>query len=144
VADEAYNCYCFEGIKDKNNRSLHITSHRFDEPHAIELLSRSRTAVAVHACKDRESIVYIGGLDRVLKHLIAWELWGRNIPAALDHPVFRGMNPRNVCNRCATGKGVQLEISRGLRDNDEKLRQTAEGIRTALALYGWLVRQCQL
>ncbi len=25
-------------------------------------------------------------------------------------------HPENICNRCQTGKGVQLEISRGLRE----------------------------
>ncbi len=141
VAGENYNCYCFEGIKEINNCCLHLTSHQFDEPHAVDILSRSSVVVAVHACKDRESIVYLGGLDRVLKHLIAWELRARTIETAMDHPVFRGVNPDNICNRGATGRGVQLELSRGLRDNEIKTQKTAEGVRTALGLYRDLRRR---
>ena len=32
IAGEDYNFYCFEGIKEKDNACLHITSHRFDKP----------------------------------------------------------------------------------------------------------------
>ena len=31
-------------------------------------------------------------------------------------PELRGTQPENICNRCKSGKGVQLEISRGLRE----------------------------
>ena len=31
-------------------------------------------------------------------------------------PGLRGIKSQNICNRCKSGKGVQLEISRGLRE----------------------------
>ena len=50
IATEKYNYYCFEGIIKNNNGSLHITSHDFDEPSALQLLSKSDVVVAIHAC----------------------------------------------------------------------------------------------
>ena len=42
IAGDNYNFYCFEGIKEKDNACLHITSHRFDEPGAVLLASKSQ------------------------------------------------------------------------------------------------------
>ena len=66
IAGDDYNFYCFEGIKDKDNACLHITSHRFDEPGAIKLVSKSDLVVAVHACTGTAGLVHIGGLDKKL------------------------------------------------------------------------------
>ena len=133
IAGNEFNCYCFEGIKVSNNGSLHITSHNFDEPQALKLIARSETVVSVHACTDKETLVYLGGLDETLIRAIAKGLKAAGIMVAKQNSKYRGVNPKNICNRGATGKGVQLEISRGLRDDLKKVQFLAESVHMVLA-----------
>jgi len=133
IAGEDYNFYCFEGIKEKDNACLHITSHRFDEPGAIKLVSKSELVVAVHACTGTAGLVHIGGLNKKLGRMIAKELQDRGIGVSNDHPRFQGSNPDNICNRGATGIGVQLEVTRDLRDDLDKVQVIARAVRAALS-----------
>ena len=103
IAGRNFNYYCFEGIKKKHNGSLHITSHKFDEPNAVELISRSNIVVAIHACTGNAGLVHLGGLDKELKNVIAKELKAREIQVSKEHPGFQGSNPNNICNRGNTG-----------------------------------------
>lgn len=132
IARDKFNCYCFEGIKTKDNRRLHITSHNFDEPAALELVARSATVVAVHACTDKDSRVYLGGLDKTLIACLAKTLKAQQILVAEKNHKYRGRNPANICNRGSSGKGVQLEISRGLRDNLTQVHLLTDAIHAAL------------
>ena len=132
IATERFNYYCFEGIKKENNGRLHITSHNFDEPMAVKMLSGSHIVVAIHACTGNERFVYLGGLDIVLKAVIAKELESRGIIVPKGHEKFKGLNPDNICNRGANKKGVQLEITRGLRDDLKKRRLISEAVQAAL------------
>jgi len=135
IAGEDYNLYCFEGIKEKNNACLHITSHRFDEPGAVKLAAKSEVVVAVHACTGTAGLVHIGGLNKKLGSMIAGELQDRGIGVSKDHPRFQGSNPANICNRGATGMGVQLEVTRDLRDDIQKVKVIARAVRAALLDY---------
>ena len=132
IAKDNYNYYCFEGIKRDNNGSLHITSHHFDEPNAVKMISVSSIVVAIHACTGNEGFVYLGGLDNALKEVIANELEAEGIIVSRDHPRFLGLNPNNICNRSATKKGVQLEITRDLRDNLKKNNLISKAVRVSL------------
>jgi phage replication-related protein YjqB (UPF0714/DUF867 family) len=132
IAQTHYNFYCFEGIKKQNNGCLHITSHNFDEPNAVELVSRSNIVVAIHACTGNAGLVHIGGLDEQLKEVIANELESRGIRVSKKHPGFQGSNPYNICNRGTSGKGVQLEITRDLRDDLKKVHLIAEALQASL------------
>ena len=132
IATDKFNCYCFEGIKAEKNGQLHITSHHFDEPMAVKMISRSHIVVAIHACTGNERLVYMGGLDKMLKKTIADELEIRGIIVPRGHRKFNGLNPANICNRGINKKGVQLEITRGLRDDFEKRRIISEAVQAAL------------
>ena len=132
IARDKFNYYCFEGIKPNNNRLLHITSHNFDEPNALKLIARSQTVVAVHACTDNKVLVYPGGRDEELIGAIAKELNAAGIMVANRNSKYQGLNPNNICNRGASGRGAQLEISRGLRDDLNKLHLLSDAIHTAL------------
>ena len=132
IARDKFNYYCFEGVKANNNRRLHITSHNFDEPAALELVARSATVVAVHACTDRDSRVYLGGLDKTLIAYLAKRLKAKRIMVAEENYKYQGRNPANICNRGFNGKGVQLEISRGLRDNLTRIHVLTDTIHAAL------------
>ena len=132
IASQRFNYYCFEGIKKENNRRLHITSHNFDEPMAVRMVSKSLVVVAIHACTGHQRFVYLGGLDKMLKVAIADELGSRGIIVSNGHGKFKGINPNNICNRGANKKGVQLEISRGLRDDLKKRHLISTAVQAAL------------
>jgi len=132
IATQRYNYYCFEGIKTEKNGRLHITSHNFDEPKAVKIISRSHIVVAIHACTGNERFVYLGGLDEMLKAVIADELESREIIVPWGHGKFKGLNPDNICNRGTNKKGVQLEITRGLRDDLNKRQLISEAVQAAL------------
>jgi phage replication-related protein YjqB (UPF0714/DUF867 family) len=132
IAAERFNYYCFEGIKTEKNGRLHITSHNFDEPMAVQLISRSQIVVAIHACTGNERFVFLGGLDEMLKKDIANELESGGIIVPKGHGKFKGLNPDNICNRGANKKGVQLEITRGLRDDLIKRQLISEAVQVAL------------
>jgi phage replication-related protein YjqB (UPF0714/DUF867 family) len=136
IAGENYNFYCFEGLKKKDNAGLHMTSHCFDEPRAIEIVSKSEVVVALHACTGNAGLVHIGGLNKKLGSMIDRELQDRGIRVSNDHPGFQGSNPDNICNRGATGQGVQLEITRDLRDDLKKVEIISEAVRSALINFG--------
>jgi phage replication-related protein YjqB (UPF0714/DUF867 family) len=136
IAGENYNFYCFEGLKEKNNACLHITSHHFDEPNATKILLNSEVVVALHACTGNAGLVHIGGLNKKLGSMIDRELQDRGIQVSNNHPGFQGSNPDNICNRGATGQGVQLEITRDLRDDLKKVEIISEAVRSALINFG--------
>lgn len=135
IASQRFNYYCFEGIKKENNRRLHITSHNFDEPMAVRMVSKSLVVVAIHACTGQERFVYLGGLDKMLKLAIADELGSRGIIVPSGHGKFKGLNPKNICNRGANKQGVQLEITRGLRDDLKKRQLISTAVRAALTKF---------
>ena len=135
IASDTYNCYCFSGIKKSNNSRLHITSHNFDEPTALKLISTSDIVIAIHACTGTAGLVYLGGLDTPLKQSIAAELQARGIGVSMKDSRFKGANPDNICNRGRTGKGVQLEITRDLRDDPAQKEIIAEAVRATLTGY---------
>lgn len=118
IAGEAHSFYCFEGIKRAENADLHITSEYFDEPRGTDIVERSRTVLSLHGCNGQEEAVYVGGLDTDLREKIRVSLTQEGFNAeSSPRPEIQGQSVKNICNRCQSGKGVQLEISRGLRKN---------------------------
>lgn len=116
IAGQDFNLYLFEGLlKAGNFAALHLSSHLFDEPDCLDLLSACRSVVSVHGCGHAGEIVLLGGRDVVLRESIGERLRGLGVeceaaPAGLD-----AADPMNVCNRGRGGAGVQLEVSLALR-----------------------------
>ena len=116
IAAEDFAWYCFEGLKDLDNRRLHITSYNFDEPTVLLALQEAHTVLTIHGLKNRiDEFLMIGGLDTT---------FGSELRVALQHlgfivresgQAYGGVHATNICNRGCTGKGVQLEISLALR-----------------------------
>ena len=114
VAGNRHAFYTFSGIRKQGNRSLHITSHLFDEPCGIEMVLRATTVMTIHGCKHTLPAVYTGGRHLQLR---------RHIETALTAAGFRvepnsalpGKHRFNICNRGRLRMGVQLEITAGLR-----------------------------
>src|SRR5260370_42604544 len=48
IAADELSFYAFEGIKARGNGDLHITSHRFDEPQCLALVTGSPRVVSIH------------------------------------------------------------------------------------------------
>jgi phage replication-related protein YjqB (UPF0714/DUF867 family) len=110
--------YCFEGIKPdlKQNRILHITSDNFDEPRALAIVRSAEKVVTIHGAKGNEKAIYAGGLDIDLKEKVLISLIGAGFAAIHDpSPSRQGKGLTNICNRGSSGKGLQLELTFGLR-----------------------------
>jgi len=135
IAGDTFNYYCFEGIKDKNNQDLHITSHRFDEPKALDLISLSDIIITIHACKDIEDAIYVGGCFKELVSNIQNTLGKFKIKISKQKNKFPGTHPDNICNKGRRKRGVQLEISRGLRDDFQKIFSISTSIRKILQTF---------
>lgn len=131
IAGQEFTFYLFEGRKRSGNKSLHVTSHRFEDRTCLSLLAESQNVVAVHGCKGRDHLIYLGGRDNALKTRLAERLRaaGYHVKTTL-HP-YAGKHPKNICNRGATAAGVQLELSYGLRVNGN-LSRLASAVRSVL------------
>jgi phage replication-related protein YjqB (UPF0714/DUF867 family) len=116
VAGGDFNLYAFEGIRQSSNyAALHLTSHRFDEPRCLELLSKCDHVVAIHGCGGDDQRVLLGGLDGRLRLAIREAMHGIGVDVqSEDHP-FPATDPKNICNRGRRGIGVQVELTIGLR-----------------------------
>ncbi|HCY85121.1 MAG TPA: replication protein [Desulfobacteraceae bacterium] len=142
IAGDDFNLYCFEGLKEKNNRRLHITSHRVDEPRALRLLAASDLVVTIHACKDLEERVYVGGRHLFLRLSVQDALESTGIKT-FTKKHLAGMHPENICNLGRTGMGIQLEFSRGLRDNQERWKMSSAVVRNTLQNWNFLTDQVE-
>lgn len=132
-----YNYYSYTGLKSKGNSTLHITSEKFDEPTASEMVSKSKTTLSIHGCSGSEEFTYIGGLDTELGNKIKESLTKYGF-TVLDPPKnMAGISPNNIANKNMSGRGVQLEISKGLRtqflsSNNDKLKSYVLAISEAV------------
>lgn len=117
VAGDHLTYYLFEGCKSRNNRDLHITSSRFDEPKGIDVAQSAQVVVTFHGQSGEQHFINVGGLaDKLCTSMIdALNTAGFSASRHSD-PMLQGRDAKNICNRGSSGQGVQLEISRALRD----------------------------
>jgi phage replication-related protein YjqB (UPF0714/DUF867 family) len=60
--------------------------------------------------------LFIGGLDSLLIHKINERLLQKGFMVSQHpNPKLHGIHIDNICNLSKTGKGVQIEIAKGLR-----------------------------
>lgn len=94
--------------------------------------------IAIHGRRDADDaeVVWLGGRDTILRQAVAGALLQHGFAARVETDALAGAHRDNICNRGATGAGVQLELPRTLRDrlrNDEiLLRDFASAVRSAL------------
>ena len=130
IAAEEYSLYCFEGLR-KKSRELHITSTNFDELKCRQLVEASQIVIGVHGRADKENdrqTVWLGDLDKSLRDAVKEALKHAGFKATTDHNL-KGENAENICNKGLTGKGVQLELPKTLRDELAEKSATFERIR---------------
>lgn len=124
IAGDSFNYYSFIGQKSNNNRDLHITSHKFDEPRALELVCKLKHVIAIHGCKDKQDRIsygkkiFIGGLDENLIDKLQEALKNASLPVSFLLK-FAGKEKNNICNRGTLGKGVQFELTSSARNDGE-------------------------
>ncbi len=116
IAGKDHSAYLFEGIRSTSNVDLHITSTNFDEPRCLRLIQDRRIVLAIHGCEDTSEVIYVGGRNSALCSRLIASLAQTGFDARPDNTVEHGGNHRaNICNRGATGRGCQIEVSQGLR-----------------------------
>lgn len=115
LAGDRHALYVFDGCKSGGSNQLHITSTRFDEPRCLDLLAQVKFAVAVHGCAGQRPAMYTGGRDTLLQRRVLRQLALAGFPVAPDGPARAGLHPHNLCNRGRHARGLQLELTEGLR-----------------------------
>ena len=120
IAGPDHSFYTLKGLKKTANSDLHITSTRFDEPEALEIVSRSKTVISIHGSSEEEEFVLVGGIDTTLSRCIEAKLQQAGFKTSRTKKDGKsgnlgGRDKRNICNRSVRAMGVQLEISKGLR-----------------------------
>jgi phage replication-related protein YjqB (UPF0714/DUF867 family) len=118
IAGSEYSLYCFESLKTSGNELLHIPSHDFDDPLCLKLIKTAQVVISVHGCsgEDHQAGVFIGGRHSLLREQLSRDLQQASFPVAPGPGRYPGQHRDNVCNLGQAGKGIQLEISKGLRD----------------------------
>jgi phage replication-related protein YjqB (UPF0714/DUF867 family) len=133
LAGENFSYYCFEGARREGNDGLHITSTRFDEPEGLKMISKAEIVITIHGCGSRRKKVFIGGLHDELVERFISAFQEAGFDAETGYGSISGRNPHNLCNRGKTSRGVQIEVSEGLRrEMFHGLDQEGRGHTTAI------------
>ncbi len=116
LAGRRHAFYGFAGLKPRGNASLHLPSHRFDEPAARRMVQTALWILTLHGRRGDDGVICVGGRDleggRVIQHHLQ-QAGFRVRPCRRKS--LAGRHPANLCNRGRSGRGVQLEIARDLR-----------------------------
>lgn len=140
IAGKDYSFYSFEGLKAEGNHVFHIESHLYNEPRALQAVSMATLVLTVHGQIDqKDEFVMVGGLHIQLCSEIEYQLKASGFPIRPPMKGLSGTDPKNICNRGASRCGVQLELSRKLRDSlrtdQVRLRIFADALRKAIHRY---------
>ncbi|MBD1848290.1 SUMF1/EgtB/PvdO family nonheme iron enzyme [Cyanobacteria bacterium FACHB-63] len=114
VAGGLHSFYSFVSLKPEIDQTLYIASTQFDEQIARRMVRNARTVLSIHGCKGDIEFIRVGGADRDRIETIISELTREGF--RVDDDRSSGTHPNNICNRGLTGRGVQIEVSRGLRN----------------------------
>jgi phage replication-related protein YjqB (UPF0714/DUF867 family) len=136
IAGLDYSFYSFDGLKT-DSRLLHIESHLFDEPRALEAVQKADVVITVHGqLNQKEEFVMVGGLNESLRSKITKQLEAASFQARDPTEGLMGTDLQNICNRGKSKQGVQMEISRKVRDllraDRDQLRKFADAVRRAI------------
>jgi phage replication-related protein YjqB (UPF0714/DUF867 family) len=137
IAGENYSFYSFDGLKPEGNGVLHIESHLFDEPRALEAAKKADVVITVHGQLDhKEGFIMVGGLHVDLRSEIRRRLEAAGFQTRTPPEGLQGIDPENICNRGRLRGGVQLEISRQERDvlrkDRGRLQKFSDAVRDAI------------
>ncbi|MCY7919075.1 gamma-polyglutamate hydrolase PghZ [Bacillus vallismortis] len=110
---KSYSAYLFEGLRIPGASELHITSRNFDEPQALDLLSKHDLTISIHGYASSKKHTLVGGTDREKAAKITSLLTDAGFSAELlsEDSRLAGTNEQNIANKNSTGMSIQLEIS---------------------------------
>lgn len=120
VAGSRMAFYEFAGIQASNNfEDLHITSANFDEPMCVELVAAADRVLSFHGFTGTTGVAetWIGGLDASLRDRIKAALEAAGFTVVVAASELSGTDPTNITNDSRTRAGVQVEMSRALRQS---------------------------
>ncbi len=134
IAGKKHALYVFRGMCKNAFNELHVTSTHFDEPRCLDLVARSDVTVTIHGSRVAEPVVFLSAMDKALQKKLMQAFTKAGVRAVADetHPYQSGKDPRNICNRNRRGQGVQLEFSRGIRDNPRLAAKCVKAVRACL------------
>ena len=137
IAGGDYSFYSFEGVKAEGNHGFHIESHLYDEPRALQAVIRPTLVLTVHGQIDqKDEFVMVGGLHIQFCSEVKGQLEASGFQIRPPIQGLSGTDPINICNRGASRCGVQLEISRKVRDSlrtdPVRLQAFANAVRRAI------------
>jgi phage replication-related protein YjqB (UPF0714/DUF867 family) len=140
IAGMDYSFYTLEGLKADGNSVLHIESHLFDEFRALQTVEKADIVVTVHGQIDQaDEFVMVGGLNDGLRSELERQLEAAGFKTRPPTEGLLGTDRMNICNRGKLRQGVQLEISRKVRDvlraNQEQLQTFANAVRKGIRIY---------
>jgi phage replication-related protein YjqB (UPF0714/DUF867 family) len=131
IAGAEFSLYCFRGLKNGGNRDLHITSHHFDEPTCLQLISEHELVIAIHGCGKKDERAFLSGLDKTLITDLETGLTNAGIKVETSGHNYTATHPNNICNRGRSNAGVQFELSPSFRNGD-RVPGFVEAVRTVL------------
>jgi phage replication-related protein YjqB (UPF0714/DUF867 family) len=140
IADMDHSFYSFEGLMSEGNNVFHIESHHYDEPRALEAVDKADIVITIHGQVDqKDEFVMVGGLHTRLCSDIKRQLEASGFRTRPPTKGLSGTDPRNICNQGISKGGVQLEISRKVRDSlrttPDRLQTFADAVRRAIKQY---------
>lgn len=140
IAGTEYNLYLFEGIREQGNLQLHIGSRYFDEPRLKDMVRSTEVVISIHGQRDQEEeFIMVSGLHDELVGKVIDHVREVGIDVRPFEEKFSPRDIQNICNTGTSGGGVEIEISRKLRDalrEDEGMcRLFTNAIRHAIGSY---------
>ena len=142
IAGKEFSYYALIGkMSDDNKRYLHIASGKFDEPRAMEMVKAAKRVISIHGeGNTKEEYVMLGGLDCELKCSITKALEEEKFTIKDPPKYLKATGNKNICNRGRSRAGLQLEISKKLRDTlsnkPGQLKKFVRAIRGELIVSG--------
>jgi phage replication-related protein YjqB (UPF0714/DUF867 family) len=116
IAGDKHSYYSFVSRKPVDNADLHVTSSKWEDPASLSVVRNALKVISLHGAGDLTEKVFLGGLDKELGGFVQKELMEKGFHVeAFNTAKFAGDSRYNIVNRGATGQGLQIEISRGLR-----------------------------
>lgn len=123
TAQNCFNLFDFQGLRESDPADLHVTSTRFRHPELTKLLNSSAVALSIHGMGNQgHKTIWLGGLNTELKLVVLENLRLAGFSVNPDSPKYRGVSTRNFVNMTCH-RGVQLELS------DELMAELFHGVR---------------
>ena len=128
IAGGDFSFYRFRALKEKSG--LHIRSHLFNEPTCVQLVAAHQKVVSIHGWGADGVRVCVGGRDTEMIEAFKKALATQKIELEYAPISLRALDPQNITNRGANGRGVQFELTMDFRKSVPMVRTFSAAIRS--------------